>query len=41
MRLTITSRPAQAPAVRRLLEGVSAFLQRDRQTAEQLTAGNR
>ena len=31
----------KAPAVRRVLEGVSAFLQRVRQTAEQLTSGNR
>jgi hypothetical protein len=39
--LTITSMHAQAPAVRRVLEGVSAFLQRVRQTAEQLTSGKR
>jgi Transposase DDE domain group 1 len=39
--LTITSMHAQAPAVRRALEAVSAFLQRVRETAEQLTAANR
>jgi Transposase DDE domain group 1 len=39
--LTITSLHAQAPAVRRVLEAVSTFLQRVRQTAEQLNSANR
>jgi hypothetical protein len=39
--LTITSMHAQATAVGRALKAVSAFLQRLRQTAEQLTAANR
>jgi hypothetical protein len=39
--LTITSLHAQAPAIRRALEAVSAFLQRVRQTAEQFTATDR
>jgi hypothetical protein len=39
--LTITSLHAQAPAVRRALQAVSAFLQRVRQTAEQLTSTHR
>ena len=39
--LTITSVHAQAPAVRGVLRAVSVFLQRVRQTAEQLTSGNR
>jgi Transposase DDE domain group 1 len=39
--LTITSVHAQASAVRRVLEAVSAFLQRVRQTAEQLTSADR
>jgi len=39
--LTITSMHAQAPAVRRALRAVSVFLQRVRQTAEQLTSGSR
>jgi hypothetical protein len=39
--LTITSMHAQAPAVHYVLQAVSAFLQRVRQTAEQLTAANR
>jgi hypothetical protein len=39
--LTLTSVQAQAPAVRRVLHAVSLFLQRLRQTAEQLTSGNR
>ena len=39
--LTITSMHAQAPAVRRALNAVTIFLQRVRQTAEQLTSGSR
>ncbi len=39
--LTITSMHAQAPAVRRALEAVSAFLQRVKQTAEQFTSPER
>jgi len=39
--LTITSMHAQAPAVRRALNAVTLFLQRVRQTAEQLTSGSR
>lgn len=39
--LTITSMHAHAPAVRRVLEAVSTFLQRVRQTAEQLTSVER
>ncbi len=39
--LTITSMHAQAPAVRRVLEAVSLFLQRVRQTAEQFTSAER
>ena len=39
--LTVTSVHAQAPAVRRVLHAVSAFLQRVRQTAEQVTSAHR
>src|SRR5947209_3531973 len=39
--LTITSMHAQAPAIRRALHAVSTFLQRVRQTAEQLTSAHR
>ena len=39
--LTLTSVHAQAPTVRRVLQAVSAFLQRVRQTAEQLTSADR
>jgi hypothetical protein len=39
--LTMTSVHAQAPAVRRALQAVSVFLQRVKQTAEQLTFAHR